>query len=154
MEDGDLEDYLTAINASQTMRSRLAQVMPAFRFLSPEPIEQVFVCDRLAEDGKRSWTDLWAFTAKYWLDAQRFMSEFDADISGYKKSIKYLSIQFEHMDFDGDGVVSVTERSSMTVEVETGDDLHSELTATGANCRFLGEIVYARLKENLRPEVI
>jgi len=153
----DLESYFSAINASESVQSRVDEILVAFSALLPEgqTCERLFIADAWTqEEGLRMWTGLWGFTKKYWLNAQDFMTRFDVDVSGYENSIKYLSIQFEAMNFADTKTFGVSSDSRLNVEVETGDDLGSEISATGENCRFLADIVLSVLRKNLRSQVI
>ena len=147
--------YFDRIGLSESARKRVAAVVQAFQFICPQPLEELFIADAVDDAGQRQWLSVWAFTAKYWLEAKGFLQEFDVDVSGYQQSVKYLGIQFEDVAFNApDALPAVSASSRLYVEVRTGEDLDTNLPATGVNCEFLFRIIRDRLKPNLRPEIV
>ena len=152
-----LAEYLDAIALSEGVQERVNVVADVFRLLSPEPLLQLFVTDRVDAADKREWFSLWGFTDHYWLEAKGFQHRIDVDISGFKSSIKYLGLQYEAIDIypaAAETEPHITEDSRIYIEVQTGEDLESELQATGINAGYLLQILQTRLLPNLRPEVI
>jgi len=149
MDDKLVDSYLKKIDALQ-LREKILEFVEIFELLAGETIEEIFVTDVIDEsDQRRTFESIWAFSATYWLEAREFLTNYDVDVSPYKKSINYLGIEYRNAkppsEYLGD--------AWMQVEVATDKVGYSTLLASSQeNCRRLFELVSGRLRTNLRGE--
>lgn len=142
--------YLQAIDAGRPLVERVEASLSVFGFLCTEPINEIFVSDRRnRETGVREFSSLWAFSDTFWLSTKSVLTDSNADIAAYKKSIWYLGLAYENLVTTGNKVSS----SRLFVEVSSGRIDRNELSATDENCDFLWSIVMERFRPNLRPEL-
>lgn len=143
--------YLKAINAGPKLAERVESSLDVFGLLCDEQIKAIFISDRLNRDTKdREFSSLWAFSDTFWLSTKNVLTDLNADIGAYRRSIWYLSLAYPDFSVASDGTVN---SSALFVEVSSGRLDRNELSATGANCRFLWKIVIEMFRPNLRPEL-
>lgn len=130
--------YLTGIEAPDVVIARANWALDAFRILSPEVIHEVFVSDAVDKaTGERAYESICAFGDTFWFQSREFLTRDNADIAPYANAVTYVGIESEGLAMSGPSASD----SRLVVEVETGGDLYTRLSAHGANCERLLAIV-------------
>jgi len=148
--DESITAYLAALGAPDPVVRRAEWAFEAFAVLSPEPIERVFVSDSFDDTkNERTFDSVCAFGRRFWLQSRDFLIDDNADVALYANAVTYVGIESKDLVFsEGSGPTS-----RLKVEIETGGDLYTPLSAVGGNCDRLLEIIRERLVPNLRSEV-
>jgi len=150
MLEPEFSSYLNAIDAGQALTERVESSLTVFNLLCTEPIKRIFISDRLNRDtGDRDFSSLWGFSDTYWLSTKTVLTDWNADIAAYKRSIWYLGLTYQDLVITDDAVNS----SRLFVEVSSGRLDRNELSATGKNCPFLWKIIVDLFRPNLRTEL-
>jgi hypothetical protein len=143
-------EYLQAIDVLDPIIERVADLLPLFEFLCPEPIERLFITTTIEPvGGAMALQSLFAFSATYWLECKDFLRSDNADLTPYANSVTYVGLEYENMSFGG----RVQTSSRVVVEVQTGSNLTTTLTAVGKNCEYLQSIVKEVFVCQMRKEI-
>ncbi|MFN8519421.1 MAG: hypothetical protein U0667_08555 [Chloroflexota bacterium] len=141
-----IQRYLEAIDATATVRKRQNELLDLMRPLCPEPIEEIFLTDYLA-DGLRTYENLWAFGANYVMEAKKFLSQVQLDLTWYRGKTKWVEWTWE--DFVPPD--SVEAGASMHVKTSLTDGLAFDMRATGHNCAELYDLIRRRVLPGIGP---
>lgn len=147
--DESMMTYLRAIEAPTAICNRVDELLEAFGFLCPEPIERIFITDILDKETRDLQQDsLWGFSDNYLLEARELTVKQDLDVSPFAKSISYLGVEYKDLKLGGYQLPTAW----MSVELETDRRIYNHLSAGGTNCKFLERIVTEIFQPNLRRE--
>lgn len=139
--------YLEGIGAGPALIAKVEAAVHAFVFLCGSDPERIFVCDTVdTVTGDQSYSSVWGFHGGMWMEAREEGSNWDVDISSYVDGIYYLSIQYTEIMLPE----QVSERSRLTVEIQTDKLSYSSMSAAGWNCRSLLDIVDELFRPNVR----
>ena len=153
MDTSGITEYLDALGLGNPIRARVEGLIPAFQFLSDEPIQRVFLAELEPERDEAGlrWESLWGFSEHFWYQARTFMStEHDIDVSLLKDSVSYIGFSCTDVAFTDGHPGQFTDHSRMKLEVETGGHIYSPVAATGFNCEALSTVISEYLTPNLR----
>jgi hypothetical protein len=91
--------YLNNIEITEeNLQKRILDIFEFYKnHLCPEPIQDIFVTDYITEE-LREYENLWFFSENYAMEAKKFISEDDFDITLLRK-INRIEIQKTNYDF-------------------------------------------------------
>jgi hypothetical protein len=140
--------YLKEIDiVSSVLLKRIEFIYTLVSDMCPDKIEDIFIDDYLKEDGTRDYEDLWFFSNLYSLEAKKFLTQIDLDITPMKQQIVYWSVQVQDFNFKESSEKS---RFSLHFRVLEGG-ITGDLKASKRNCDYLQVIAVKYIKANQIP---
>lgn len=139
--------YLNAIDI--TTRAYLKRIELIYTWCSdmcPEEIEDIFAEDYFKEDGTREYENLWFFSKNYCLEAKKFLTQINLDITPIKNRIHYWTVQAQDFDFK-----KASDKSRLNLRFDLAQRISGELKAARGNCDFLQAIINKYVKPNQVP---
>lgn len=139
--------YLREVNI--ITRALLKRVEFMYRLCSdmcPDEIEDIFVTDYIKEDGTRDYENLWFFSKNYCLEAKKFLTQIDLDITPIKNRIIYWTVTAQEFDFK-----KASENSRLNLEFQTIQRIHGDFKSAKGNCASLQAIISKYVKPNQVP---
>jgi hypothetical protein len=146
----DLRTRSPNLHVTDTMKDRLVELMPVLRRLCPEGefIEFLFLSNRGGHQTDLEIDSLWAFSRSFLLECRNFMSTMEIDITAC--TVRYLGMMASGYVPFGDHRDGPDAAASLEVNLVTDERIESFLSATGANCANLEQVVADRLVPHLR----
>lgn len=139
-------DYLEALGGGPALTAKVEAAVRGFVFLCGSEPERIFVCNTIdPTTDEQGYAGIWGFHGEFWMEARGVGSELDVDISSYVDGIHYLGIQYKEIQLP-DGI---SERSRLSVEIQTDKLAYSSLSAVGLNCGYLLNIIDTLFRPNL-----
>ena len=111
-----------------------------------DKIEDVFVTDYVKEDGMREYENLWFFSKGYCLEAKKFLSEINLDITPIKNRVTYWTVTAQDFDFK-----KASEKSRLHLRYDLVQRISGEFKAARGNCDSLQAIINKYVKPNQIP---
>lgn len=136
--------YMDNIGITEVkLRKRIYDI---FRFytdnLCPETIQDVFVTDYMTE-GLREYENLWFFSENYAMEALKFISQDNFDITPMRE-ISTMKITKTEYDF-----IKSNDKSKLDLFCET-EDVYYQMRASKENCDYLKNIIQKYFVEMLK----
>lgn len=139
--------YLNEIDiVSNTLLKRIEFIYTLFSDMCPDKIEDIFIEDYLKEDGTREYEDLWFFSNLYCLEAKKFLTQIDLDVTPLKQQITYWSVKIQDFNFK-----ESSEKSRFSLHFETLRGVTGDFKASKRNCDYLQVIISKYIKVNQIP---
>ena len=139
--------YLREVDiTSRTLLKRIEFIYILCSDMCPVEIEDIFVDDYTKEDGTREYEDLWLFSNAYCLEAKKFLTTIDLDITPIKKRIVYWTVTAQDFVFK-----KASEKSRLNLRFKLIQDVRGELKASKGNCDSLQAIINKYIKPNQVP---
>ena len=136
--------YLKEIDiVTRTLITRVEHIYTLCTNMCPEKIEDIFVTDYIKEDGTREYENLWFFSKGYCLEAKKFLSQIDLDITPLPNRINYWTVTIQDFDFK-----KASEKSRLTLQFRTVQEIHGDYKAAKRNCDYLNMIINKYIKPN------
>jgi hypothetical protein len=114
--------------------------------MCPDKIEDIFIDDYFKEDGTREYEDLWFFSNSYCLEAKKFLTQIDLDITPMKKRITYWSVKIQDFNFK-----ESSEKSRFDLRLQFLGQIAGDLKASKKNCNYLQTLISKYVKTNQIP---
>jgi hypothetical protein len=137
--------YLKAIGMTDVLTGRVKTIYDFYRGVCPEEITDIFATDVFKEDGGREYENLWFFSQNYMMEAKRFISQDDFDMTPARKHINYWSVNKQDYDFQ-----KATDKSRLYIKITFDAVVVGELKASKNNCDYLREIFKKHVLSNLK----
>jgi len=141
----DFVKYLESIGITKAFRKRIETIYGFYREICPDEITGIFITDYVKQDGEREYENLWFFSEKYVMEAKRFITEDDFDITTIHKRIDYLTIKKQDYDFK-----EATEKSRLHLLFTPGITTSAEFKASKENCDYFKGIFLKYIVPNLK----
>lgn len=139
--------YLKEIGiVSNTILKRIEFIHTLVSDMCPDKIEDIFIDDYLKEDGTRDYEDLWFFSNLYCLEAKKFLTQIDLDITPIKQRITYWSVKIQDFNFK-----ESSEKSRFSLGFNLLQGVSGTLKASKRNCDYLQVIIVKYIKANQIP---
>jgi len=139
--------YLREVDiTSRTLLKRIEFIYILCSDMCLDEIEDIFVDDYIKEDGTREYEGLWFFSNVYCLEAKKFLTTIDLDITPIKKRINYWTVTAQDFDFK-----KASEKSRLNLRFKLIQDIRGELKASKGNCNSLQAIINKYIKPNQVP---
>jgi len=136
--------YLKGISLTDVLINRIEKVISSYQQFYPEEIVDIYVSEFITEDGIREYDSLWLFSEKYCMEATKFITNDDFDITPLKNQIHYIRIKKQEYDFNG-----ITEKSRLTIQISLEYPLSGDLKGSKENCDYLMKILTKHILPNL-----
>jgi hypothetical protein len=137
--------YLKAIGMTDILKQRVETIYDFYRKVCPEEIIDIFVTDFLNGDGGREYENLWFFSQSYTMEAKRFVSRDNFDMTPIRERIIYWSVEKQDYDFE-----KSTDKSKLHIQVNIDVDQIGDLKASKENCDYLKVIFQKYILSNLK----
>jgi len=111
--------------------------------MCPEEIEDIFVTDYIKEDGTREYENLWFFSKGYCLEAKKFLTQINLDVTPIKKRIYYWTVTAQDFDFS-----KATDKSRLNLTYRLVQEILGNFKAAKGNCDSLQAIINKYVKPN------
>lgn len=138
-------EYLESIGITKTFRERIETIYEFYKNICPDEIEDIFVTEYINSDGSREYENLWFFSEKYVMEAKRFITEDNFDITPIHKRIHFLTIKEQDYDFR-----KATKKSRLYLQFALDTTAEGEFKASKENCDYLREIFLKYILPNLK----
>lgn len=124
------EAYLGTLPITKTVKDRVDEIINLNLKIQEFDIKDIFICELKNSEGSRSYTSLWLFTDKYFIECKDFLTTFDFDITPYLGKIQYCSISPKDFDLE-----TATEKSIVNIHFSlAADSISGSLISTEQNC--------------------
>ncbi len=134
--------YLNEIDiVTRTLLKRIELIYKLVSDMCPDKIEDIFIDDYLNEDGTRGYEDLWFFSNLYCLEAKKFLTEINFDMTPIKQRIIYWSVKIQDFNFK-----ESSEKSRFSLHFETLRGVTGDFKASKRNCDYLQVIISKYIK--------
>ena len=139
--------YLKEIDiVTRALLKRIEYVYDLCSDMSPEKIEDIFVTDYIKADGTREYENLWFFSENYCLEAKKFLTQLNLDITSIKNRIIYWTVTAQEFDFK-----KASANSRLNLGFKTIQEIRGELKSAKNNCVYLQTIINKYVKTNQVP---
>lgn len=139
--------YLNEVDiVSSALLKRIELIYTLFSDMCPDKIEDIFIDDYLKEDGTRDYESLWFFSNLYGLEAKKFLTQIDLDITPIKQQITYWSAKIQDFNFK-----ESSEKSRFNLHFRLLQGITGDLKASKRNCDYLQVIIVKYIKANQIP---
>lgn len=139
----NLRDSITAMDVPEAIQARLQTLIGYYEVLGFDAFDS-FLSETIEDDGGRRFISLWLFNGEASMEADLGESEGDQlDGVRIRGHLQRWAVRSRNYDF----ATAVTE-SRLNVQLWYTDELWGELSATGANCDRLRDL----LKKHVVPE--
>jgi hypothetical protein len=139
--------YLNEIDiVSTTLVKRVELVYTLFSDMCADRIEDIFIDDYIKEDGIRDYEDLWFFSNLYCLEAKKFLTQIDLDITPIKQRVVYWSVKMQDFNFK-----KSSEKSRFNLHFRLIEGMTGNLKASKKNCEYLQMIMVKYIRANQIP---
>ena len=113
--------YLREVDiTSRTLLKRIEFIYILCSDMCLDEIEDIFVTDYIKEDGTREYENLWFFSKGYMLEAKKFLTQIDLDVTPMKNRVLYWTIEAQDFDLKKASVNSRLNLMFNTVQRITG----------------------------------
>ncbi len=142
--DHNFYKYLRRIGiVEKNLQERISQIFLFYaNYLCPETIQDIFVTDYMSEES-REYENLWLFSKNYAMEAKRFISEDNFDISPIT-NIKRIEINKTKYDF-----IEANDSSRLNLYCDL-ESAFLQMRASKENCDYLKVIIDKYLKSRLK----
>ena len=137
--------YLESISITKALRKRIETIYEFCKGICSDEITDIFITDYIKQDGSRQYENLWFFSEKNCMEAKRFITIDNFDITPIKKRIDFWSLQKKKYDFK-----KATEKSRLLLRIKFDSQMVGELKAAKENCDYLRKIVLKYVVPNLK----
>lgn len=114
------------------------------RLLPAGEVEEIFISDIVDRQGQRSFISLFMFAGGYLLEAKKFETQADVEITYLVNSVDYLRVSMEEYQPGENATLS----SRLSVQGYLNAEWDLDLKASGENCSKLWNIATDRLIPN------
>jgi len=136
--------YLKGVDiVTRTLLKRIEFIYTLCSDMCLEEIEDVFVTDYIKGDGTREYENLWFFSKGYCLEAKKFLSQIDLDITPIKNRITYWTVTAQNFDFK-----KASENSRLNLAFNTVQGISGDFKAARRNCDYLKALINRYVKPN------
>lgn len=139
------EDYLGVLSLTQVIKDRIDEVIELNTKIKNDDILDIFICEMKNNEGARTYTSLWLFTDKFFIECKDFLTTNNFDLIPYLGAIKYCSIETIEFDLD-----VASEKSSVKTYCEFENKLNGNFIATENNCVKAFDIYLKYIVANLK----
>lgn len=139
--------YLNEIGiVSSALLKRIELIYTLCSDMCPDKIEDIFIEDYFTEEGTRDYESLWFFSNLYCLEAKKFLTMIDLDITPIKQQITYWSVKIQ--DFN---LKESSEKSRFSLHLRFLQGNTGDMKAAKRNCDYLQVIIVKYIKANQIP---
>ena len=138
-------EYIRKLGMADPLTERVIKLERAFRVVSPEEPQAIFVSEYQLEDGTRNYESLFLISKNYLAEFKNFVNSTDFEIDRIGGSITNLLFNSEEFDFDS----PPNSKSRLSVRYYTAHTLTANLRASADNCAHLTTIARQFFVTNL-----
>lgn len=131
----DAKDYLGRLGMGEVLQERVQYLVDLYAQFGGEAIEDVFVSDRLDEEGVRQFEAVWLFSENHVMEAS-LSDPVSMDSVRIGNVIRW-AVQHESYDWK-----NAIDASRLNVEFRLDIELNGVLRATRENCDVLRDIFF------------
>jgi len=91
------EDYMRTLGLAEPTKARIREKISLHKSLLGQTIKDIFVCNRLGEDGEWELTNLWLFTTNVASEVENFETGSGVDFINHMR-IEYAKFTANHCD--------------------------------------------------------
>ena len=144
----DITNYLKSIKVPAVLQEKINKIVEFHKNLYiSEELKNIFLCNKLNENGSYDYTSLWLFFEDSICEAKDIIKTVDFDyMSKSKSKLKYWNLKSNTETF----FESYQENSKIELSVEFDIGVSWNLNASGENCKFL----YNLFKEYIFKEFV
>lgn len=138
--------YLKKVDiTTRVLLKRIELIYTLCSDMCPDELEDIFVTDYIKKDGTREYENLWFFSKSHFLEAKKFMTTIDLDITPLKNNITYWTVSIHDFNFKK---ASTKSRLNLRFRWAETTDLDASFKASGKNCEYLQSIINKYVKPN------
>ncbi len=139
-------DYLESIGIKAgLLLDRIESIHRFYVEMCPDDIEDIFVTEYIALNGKREYENLWFFSDRYIMDAKGFAAgNDDFVIAPIKGRVAHFRIKKRDYDFK-----AATDKSRLHLMFQPNTESIANLKASKENCDALRDIILKYVKPNM-----
>ena len=138
--------YLDSIAITKIARDRIETISEFYQQTCPEEINDIFVTDYLTEEGRREYENLWFFSNSFMMEAKRFLSTDDLDLTPIGEMLRW-EVKKQEYDFK-----QATGRSRLFLSFDINGFVGAELKASQENCDYLRDIFFKYVVPNMKSK--
>lgn len=138
-------EYINSIDISTvTLGTKIDMTLKAARKTCPEEILDIFISDRVDNEGSRSYEHLYLFTKTYIIEVANFSTDpsLSIELTILKDRVRYVLVKFDEY-FE-----KASEKSRLAISCHT-DAAHFEFKAAKENCNKLFEVYEKYIRPNI-----
>ncbi len=137
--------YLDQLGMAQPFQNRIQEIVDFYEKYCSKGIADIFVSEYVDSDGKRQFENLWVFDDECFYEAKEFLTRDVYDLLRIKNRIEYWEMDKTEYDFE-----KASEKSRMSITVQTSYPTGGYFKASQENCDALRDIFVKHFIPNLR----
>lgn len=139
--------YLKEVDIkTRALLKRIEFIYNLYGDMCPDDIEDIFVTDYIKADGTREYENLWFFSKNYCLEAKKFLTQLNLDITPIKNRITYWTVTAQEFDFK-----KASANSRLNLDFKTVQEIYGVFKSAKENCVYLQAIINKYVKTNQVP---
>lgn len=143
----EFNKYLMAIDVPTPLQKRVDEIIALYGRIYKEPIEDIFVCDYIKEDGSRGYDSLWLFSGRFSMEAKEFVNKHDYDIT--PNQITYMSLEVQDYDLSDKATLTSRLLVRMTYLGVGMAGISGSLKAARENCPYLKNVLVKHIVSHI-----
>lgn len=127
--------YLEMVGITDLFLKRTEESINFFSIFCSIEVTDIFVSEYIDDDGKRQYESLWLFNPKLFMESKNFLTSDNYDAAPIYKRIGHWEVSKDTYDLK-----NPSEKSRMTVNFVTLENVNGILKASGENCNALRDV--------------